>query len=60
MDRRMLAQVRDKVSLDWHGHNDRGLSVINTLAAIDAGYRVHGTISIGGVGNTSLDGPSST
>ena len=50
--------VRDKVSLDWHGHNDRGLSVINTLAAIDAGCdRVHGTIlGIGErVGNTSLD-----
>lgn len=50
--------VSDRVRLDWHGHNDRGLGVINTLAAIDAGAdRVHGTIlGIGErVGNTSID-----
>lgn len=50
--------ARDRVTLDWHGHNDRGLGVINTLAAIDAGAdRVHGTIlGIGErVGNTSID-----
>jgi 2-isopropylmalate synthase len=50
--------VRDTVSLDWHGHNDRGLAVINTLAAIEAGCdRVHGTILGVGerVGNTSID-----
>jgi 2-isopropylmalate synthase len=46
------------VELDWHGHNDRGLSVINTLAAIRAGVtRVHGcAIGIGErVGNTPMD-----
>jgi 2-isopropylmalate synthase len=50
--------VRDKVRLDWHGHNDRGLALTNTLYAIEAGAdRVHGTIlGIGErVGNTSLD-----
>jgi 2-isopropylmalate synthase len=50
--------VEGKVTLDWHGHNDRGLGVINTLAAIEAGAdRVHGTIlGIGErVGNASLD-----
>jgi 2-isopropylmalate synthase len=46
------------VELDWHGHCDRGLAVINTLAAIQAGAsRVHGCgIGIGErVGNTAMD-----
>jgi 2-isopropylmalate synthase len=46
------------VGLDWHGHSDRGLAVINTLAAIRAGAsRVHGcAIGIGErVGNTAMD-----
>ena len=46
------------VGLDWHGHCDRGLAVINTLAAIQAGAsRVHGcAIGIGErVGNTPMD-----
>lgn len=50
--------VRDRVKLDWHGHQDRGLSLPNTLSAIEAGCdRVHGCIlGIGErVGNTSLD-----
>ncbi len=50
--------VRDQVKLDWHGHNDRGLSLINALAAVEAGCdRVHGTVlGIGErVGNTPLD-----
>ena len=50
--------VRDRVKLDWHGHNDRGLAVTNTLYAIEAGVdRVHGTtLGIGErVGNTALD-----
>lgn len=50
--------VRDKVRVDWHGHSDRGLSLVNTLYAIEAGAdRVHGTILGVGerVGNTSLD-----
>jgi 2-isopropylmalate synthase len=46
------------VGLDWHGHCDRGLAVINTLAAIRAGAtRVHAcAIGIGErVGNTPMD-----
>ena len=46
------------VELDWHGHSDRGLAVVNTLAAIRAGAsRVHGCgIGIGErVGNTAMD-----
>ena len=46
------------VELDWHGHCDRGLAVINTIAAIRAGAtRVHGcAIGIGErVGNTPMD-----
>ncbi len=47
-----------QVKVDWHGHMDRGLGVINTIAAIEAGAdRVHGcALGIGErVGNTPLD-----
>lgn len=46
------------VGIDWHGHNDRGLGVCNTLFAIEHGAdRVHGTaLGIGErVGNAALD-----
>lgn len=46
------------VKIDWHGHNDRGLAVINTLAALEHGAdRLHGTaMGIGErVGNTAID-----
>ena len=46
------------VKLDWHGHSDRGLGVINSIAAIAAGAdRVHGcALGIGErVGNTPMD-----
>lgn len=46
------------VRVDWHGHRDRGLSLPNAFAAIDAGAdRVHGTaIGIGErCGNTPMD-----
>jgi 2-isopropylmalate synthase len=48
----------EKVRVDWHGHSDRGLGVINSLAALAAGADcVHGTaLGIGErVGNTQLD-----
>lgn len=48
----------DRVTIDWHQHNDRGLALVDSLVAIEAGAdRVHGTIlGIGErVGNTSLD-----
>ena len=47
-----------KVQVDWHGHNDRGLALANSIAAFEAGADcVHGTIlGIGErVGNTALD-----
>jgi 2-isopropylmalate synthase len=46
------------IGIDWHGHRDRDLAVINTLAALDAGAtRLHGTaIGIGErVGNTPME-----
>lgn len=46
------------VGVDWHGHRDRDLAVINTLAAIEGGAtRVHGTaLGIGErCGNTPMD-----
>jgi 2-isopropylmalate synthase len=46
------------VGIDWHGHRDRDMGTINSLAALEAGAtRVHGTIMGLGerVGNTPLD-----
>ena len=48
----------EDVKVDWHGHKDRGLSVINALAAAEAGAdRLHGTaVGIGErVGNCPID-----
>jgi 2-isopropylmalate synthase len=46
------------VGIDWHGHRDRDLAVINSIAAMEAGAtRLHGAaIGIGErVGNTPMD-----
>jgi 2-isopropylmalate synthase len=46
------------IGLDWHGHNDRGLGVPNSIFALEYGAdRVHGAILGVGerVGNASLD-----
>jgi isopropylmalate/homocitrate/citramalate synthase len=46
------------VKMDWHGHNDRGLGVVNTIFAAEYGAdRLHGTaLGIGErVGNAALD-----
>ena len=54
----VVRESQAEVGLDWHGHCDRGLAVINTIAAIRAGAtRVHGcAIGIGErVGNTPMD-----
>jgi 2-isopropylmalate synthase len=56
--RRLVEQSGESVKIDWHGHDDRGLGLINALTAAAAGAdRVHGTIlGIGErVGNTSID-----
>ena len=47
-----------QIAFDWHGHRDRGLDVINALAALSAGVeRVHGcALGIGErVGNAAMD-----
>ena len=52
------AGAKERVRVDWHGHNDRGMAVANALWAIEAGVdRVHGTaLGIGErVGNCSMD-----
>jgi 2-isopropylmalate synthase len=54
----IIAPSGEDVKLDWHGHRDRGMGVINCLAAIEAGAdRVHGTaLGIGErVGNAEMD-----
>jgi 2-isopropylmalate synthase len=48
----------EKIRIDWHGHNDRGLAIANSMAALMAGANcVHGcAIGIGErVGNTQID-----
>lgn len=54
----VVAKANPEVRVDWHGHSDRGLGVINSIAAIEAGAdRIHGcALGIGErVGNTPLD-----
>jgi 2-isopropylmalate synthase len=64
--RNLVRFVREKivqpsgedVRIDWHGHRDRGMGVINCLAAIEAGAdRVHATaLGVGErVGNAEMD-----
>ncbi len=46
------------IGIDWHGHRDRDMGTINSIAALEAGAtRVHGTmLGIGErVGNTPMD-----
>ncbi|MBK8262097.1 MAG: 2-isopropylmalate synthase [Nannocystis sp.] len=50
--------VEDRVELDWHGHNDRGMALTLAIYALEWGFdRVHGCgLGIGErVGNTSMD-----
>ncbi len=56
--RGVIDQVDPAVGLDWHGHRDRGLDLMNTLAAIEAGAdRVHAcALGIGErSGNTPME-----
>ncbi|MGH7530430.1 MAG: LeuA family protein [Gemmatimonadales bacterium] len=49
---------QQRVQIDWHGHRDRGMGLINCLAAIEAGAdRVHATaLGVGErVGNAEMD-----
>jgi len=54
----MLDEMNPQVGLDWHGHSDRGLGLINAIEAAVAGAdRIHGcALGLGErVGNTHLD-----
>lgn len=56
--RQVVEETGEEVAVDWHGHEDRGLGLWNTLAALQAGAdRVHGTaLGIGErTGNTPMD-----
>jgi 2-isopropylmalate synthase len=56
--REVVDATGEDVMVDWHGHRDRGMSVINALAAAEAGAdRLHGTaVGIGErVGNCPID-----
>jgi 2-isopropylmalate synthase len=48
----------EKIRVDWHGHNDRGLAIANSLAAIAGGaHQVHAAANALGerVGNTPME-----
>ena len=48
----------ENIRVDWHGHNDRGLSIANSLAAVAAGaHQVHAAANALGerVGNTPME-----
>ncbi len=54
----LVAESGEDVKIDWHGHRDRNLGVINSLAALSAGAtRIHACgLGIGErVGNTPMD-----
>lgn len=54
----IIDEQGEQVRLDWHGHQDRGLGVINSIAAIEGGAdQVHGSaLGMGErVGNTPMD-----
>jgi len=54
----IIDEQGEKVRLDWHGHQDRGLGVINSIAAIEGGAdQVHGSaLGMGErVGNAPMD-----
>ena len=54
----VIAETGAEIGIDWHGHRDRDLAVMNSIAALEAGAtRLHGTaLGIGErVGNTPMD-----
>src|SRR4029079_11977348 len=56
--KRIIEEQGGGVRLDWHGHQDRGLGVINSIAAIEGGAdQLHGSaLGIRGEGgNTPID-----
>jgi len=56
--KRLILETNPAVKLDWHGHRDRGLDVINAITAYEEGAdRLHGAgIGIGErAGNCPMD-----
>ena len=60
--RRLVRFIREvvgpEIGIDWHGHNDRGMALVNAIAALEAGAdRLHATaLGIGErTGNTSME-----
>src|SRR5215467_3122182 len=56
--REVVQPSGEKIRVDWHGHNDRGLAVANSLWALAAGADcVHGAANSLGerVGNTAME-----
>ena len=56
--RNLIEGTGRDIGIDWHGHNDRGLAVANSIFAAEFGAdRIHGTaLGIGErVGNAALD-----
>jgi 2-isopropylmalate synthase len=56
--RKIVDRANPAVKVDWHGHQDRGLGIINCIAALEAGAdRVHGSAAGIGerVGNAPMD-----
>lgn len=54
----VVSKSDEGIRVDWHGHNDRGLAVANSLAAVAAGAdQIHATaIALGErVGNTPME-----
>jgi 2-isopropylmalate synthase len=54
----LVDELGADVGIDWHGHRDRGLGLINALSALKAGAtRVHATaLGVGErAGNTEMD-----
>jgi 2-isopropylmalate synthase len=54
----IIAGMGAKVGIDWHGHNDRGLGLVNAIYALEWGAdRVHGcALGIGErVGNAQME-----
>jgi 2-isopropylmalate synthase len=38
----LVDEVNPEVGIDWHGHRDRGMDIINTMVAVEAGAdRIH-------------------
>jgi 2-isopropylmalate synthase len=54
----IVTPSKEDIRIDWHGHNDRGLAVANSLAAYAAGaHQVHAAANALGerVGNTPME-----